>query len=119
MLSLRSQCLDGIQARCLSRRVIAEEHANGCGEQKRDGDRIRRDKGGPLKRIGDCSRANRSDLNSYRSTDQTQTDCLDKELPQDIAMNSNIAAQRGTPVTLSIEAAQASGSLQSISSIQV
>jgi len=39
--------------------------------------------------------------------------------PQDIAMNSNIAAQRGTPVTLSIEAAQASRSLQSISSIQV
>src|SRR5690242_13497274 len=78
--SLVAQSLDGVEARRLPRRVVAEDDADGRGDQHGGDDGGQRRLGGPLKEHPDEEGSAAAEENADGPAEQAQDDGLDEEL---------------------------------------
>src|ERR1051326_3997287 len=75
--------LDWIHKRGFSRRIIAKEHTDECGEYERQKNRHEADLCRPLCKVGDQHRRGQSEDNSNHSAQQGQCYRLNQKLQQD------------------------------------
>src|ERR1700733_75070 len=85
MALLISECLNGIDARSLSRRINAENHAHRNRNTKSNSNRCRRDDRVPLRGARDQPRKEVSERNPNQPAADRNQNRFKKELPYDVA----------------------------------
>src|SRR6202140_3416186 len=81
--SFVSQRLDGIESRCFACRVIAEEHAHGNRENRRNRYGFKRHLRLPMQRLANHIRSENSKEHTGCATHQAQHDCFPEKLKLD------------------------------------